>query len=222
MFKDSFFSGLKTILPIILFIIILSWVIGTLFSGIEFIESLFPDSVLDKIGLPDIMIKLVGLLLFCIIVWIIGTISKRPRMSKKFKSWLDPIITRIPLLSHLYSITNQVATKIQKTESFKKVVFVPWPSDKMWVIGFITNENPPSRYFFPEPENMISVALMPAPFTSSWPGIVNRRYIIETDIPVSEAVSYILSLGAAGATEKLREKYYPTERSHSGSEWDFF
>ena len=216
MLKDNFFSGLKTILPIILFIIILSWVIGALFSGIEFIELLFPNGILNTIGLPDIAIKLIGLFLFCVMVWIIGIISKQSRMSKKFKKWLDPVITRIPLLSHLYSITNQVANTLRDTESFKRVVFVPWPHEKAWALAFITNEDPPFKKYLPNPESKVSVVVPAAPLTSYWPITMDRSDIIETDIPVTEAVSNILSLGVAGATKKSMEE------SHPESEWDFF
>ena len=214
--KDSFFAGLRIILPIVLFIIILSWVIGTLFSGIEAVESLFPGTMIDAVGLPEIVIKLVCLILFCVIVWIIGVISKQSRMSKNFKNWLDPIITRIPLLSHLFKITNQVASSLGDTKSFKRVVFVPWPHGMAWALGFITNEKPSFRNYFPEPENMVSVVVPASPLTSHWPLMMNRRNLIETEISVAEAISNILSLGVAGATEKLMEE------SHSDLGWDFF
>ena len=83
MFKDYFFTGLRTILPFVLFIIILGWVVGTLFYWIECIELLFPESMLMAIGLPDVVIKILGLLLICVVVWIIGMIAKQPYMSNK-------------------------------------------------------------------------------------------------------------------------------------------
>ncbi len=202
MFKENFFSGLKTILPIILFIIILSWVIGALFSGIEAIESLFPRSMIDRVGLPDVVIKLIGLSLFCIIVWIIGTISKQPRMSKKFKSWLDPIITRIPLLSHLYSITNQVASTLRDTDSFKKVVLVK-TFENGYEVGFITGENPQGFCESLDESELVSVVLPFSPLTSYRVLIVRPENVIETDVPVSTAISYIISMGAAGAANQI-------------------
>jgi len=215
MFKDSFFTGLRTILPIVLFIIILGWVLGTLFDWIECIELLFPESMLKAIGLPDVVIKLLGLLLICVIVWIIGTISKQPRMSKKFKSWLDPIIYRIPLLSHLFKITNQVASTLRDTDSFKKVVLVKTFNDG-YEVGFITGENPQGFCESLNESELISVVLPFSPLTSYRVLIVKPENVVETDVPVSVAISYIISMGAAGATNQI------VKESHSYIEWDFF
>ena len=202
MMKDNFFSGLRTILPIVLFIIILGWVLGTLFDWIECIELLFPESMLKAIGLPDVVIKLIGLFLFCVVVWIIGIISKQPRMSKKFKSWLDPIITRIPLLSHLYSITNQVASTLRDTDSFQKVVLVK-TTPNAYEVGFITGENPQGFCESLNESELISVVLPFSPLTSYRVLIIKPENVIETDVPVSTAISYIISMGAAGATNQI-------------------
>jgi uncharacterized membrane protein len=212
MIKNNFFAGLKTILPIILLIIILSWVIGGLSSGIEFIESLFPNSVLDVIGLPDVVIKLIWVLLFCVMVWIIGIISKQPRMSKKFKKWLGPVITRIPLLSHLYSITNQVAILQKNSGSFKSVVLVPLLENRAWTVGFITTNKSLFSNYFPTPDEMVSVFMPMTPLTSGLPVTMSRKDIIETNVSVADAIAYIATAGIAGATEKILKE------SHSDSE----
>ena len=215
MIKDSFFTGLKTILPIVLFIIILGWVIGMLFYWIECIELLIPERILNAIGLPNIVIKLLGLLFICIIIWIIGAISKQPRMSKKFKSWLEPLIYRIPLLSHLFKITNQVASTLRDTDSFKKVVLVK-TFNYGYEVGFITGERPQGFCESLNESNLISVVLPFSPLTSYRVLLVKPEDVIETDVPVSIAISYIISMGASGATSEIKKE------SHSILEWDFF
>jgi uncharacterized membrane protein len=205
MVKDNFFSGLRTILPIVLFIIILGWVFGTLFSWIESIELLFPKILFEKLGLPEFVIKLLGLLLLFLIVWIIGLISRQPKMSKKFKSWLDPIIYRIPLLSHLFKITNQVASTLRDTDSFKKVVLVRTFSDG-YEVGFITGENPQGFCESLKESELVSVVLPFSPLTSYRVLLVKPENVIETNVPVSVAISYIISMGAAGATNEIMKE----------------
>lgn len=200
--KDSFFSGLKTILPIVLFIIILGWVVSTLFYAIECIEMLFPDRVLNAITLPDVVIKSLGLLLICIIVWIIGVISKQPKMSKKFKGWLEPVIYRIPLLSHLFKITNQVESTLRDTDSFQKVVLVKTCPDA-YEVGFITGENPQGFCDALKELELVSVVLPFSPLTSYRVILVRPEMVIDTNVPVSTAISYIISMGAAGATNQI-------------------
>jgi len=188
----------------VLFIIILGWVLGTLFNWIEYIQILFPESVIKKIGLPDVIIKLIGLFVFCVAVWIIGVISKQPRMSKKFKSWLNPIITRIPLLSHLYSITNQVASTLRDTDSFQKVVLVKTISNPDgYEVGFLTGENPTAFCEAMNKHRLVSVVVPFSPLTSYRVLLFKPEDIIETNVPVSTALSYIISMGAAGATERI-------------------
>lgn len=215
MIKDNFLKGLRTVLPIVLFIVIIGWITGTLFYWVECIELLFPDRMVTAIGLPDVVIKLLTLFSICVIIWIIGIIANQPNMSRKFKNWLYPIIYRIPLLSHLFSISNKIG---QDAESFKRVVYVPWQNNKAWTLGFVTNENPPEKFRkpFPEPENMVAVVVSASPLTSHQPTMMNRKDLLETDISVPEAIEFILSLGLSEASEKLMEE------SHSESEWDFF
>lgn len=207
MIKENFFSGLRTILPIILFLIILGWVFGTLFYWIECVESLFPDKILDNVGLPDIVIKLIGLLLIFIIVWVIGVISKQPRISAKIRSWLEPVIYRVPLLSHLFKITNQVASTLRDTDSFKKVVLVK-TFENGYEVGFITGENPQGFCESLKESELISVVLPFSPLTSYRVLIVKPENVIETEVPVSTAISYIISMGAAGATNQIVNESY--------------
>ena len=216
MIKSNFIKGLRTVLPVVLFIIIIGWITGTLFYWAECIELLIPDRMLKAIGLPDVVIKLLTLFLICVIIWIIGMIANQPYMNRKFRNWLYPIIYRVPILSHLFNITNKIGGK--KTKSFKRVVYVPWQNNKAWALGFVTNENPPEKFRkpFPEPENMVAVVVSANPLTSHQPTMMNRNDLLEPDLSVPEAIEFILSFGLSEATEKLMEE------SHSVSEWDFF
>ena len=215
MVKDNFFTGLRTILPLVLFIIILGWVFGTLFYWIECIELLFPERMLTAIGLPDIVVKILGLLLICVIIWIIGIIANQPYMSKKFKSWLNPIIYKVPLLSHLFKINNQVESSLRNTDSFKKVVLVK-TCPNGYEVGFITGEDPKVFCNALKKPELVSVVIPFSPLTSYRVLIFKPEDIIEVKMSVSTAISYILSMGVAGATNQI------IKESHSESEWDFF
>lgn len=206
--RDYFFSGLRTILPIVLFVIILSWVVGGLFSGIEAIGSLFPNSMIKSLDLPSWILKTLGLLLICLLIWFIGIISKQPKMSKRFEKWLSPIVYRIPLLSHLYKITNQAASTLQNTNSFKKVVLVQ-TSEGIWEIGFVTGENPQTMCdAIGEP--LISVSIPFSPLTSYRILLVRPGDVKETNISVSAAISFIISMGTAGGVTNEITKESPS------------
>ena len=50
---------------------------------------------------------------------------------------------------------------------------------------------------------LVSVVLPFSPLTSYRVLLVKPENVIETDVPVSTAISYIISMGAAGATNEI-------------------
>ena len=216
MVKDKFFAGLRIVLPIVLFIIIINWGIGLLFDGVEFIEQFFPKSTVGALNLPELVVKLLVLFILFVLICVIGSIYQKPEMRDKVKDWVNPLVKRIPLLSHLFVVTNEVYDTFQRTDSFKSVVLVRSPFIKGWTIAFITNEEPDIIEEVLNKDDMVAVSVPFSPPTSSYLVFFERKDIIETNIPVSSAVSMIVSLGVAGATKKA------IKESCSVLEWDFF
>lgn len=208
--KNNFFAGLRTILPFLLFILLISWILGILFDWIESIESLIPQSTLDSLNMPKMLIRSLELLILCIIVCIIGMVARRPRMSKKFKAWLEPAIYRVPLLSHLFKITNQVTDTLKDADSFKKVVLVRFPMETTWSVGFITGENPESFRKVVGDSDLVSIFIPTTPNpTNGYLVLMNPKDFIDAEVPVSLAITFIISMGAAGAASKIIEESHP-------------
>ena len=211
--KDNFFAGLRTILPFLLFVIILGWVLGVLFYWIDCIQLLFPNSVIDKLNLPDIVIKTIGLVIICFSILCIGVVSRQPRMSRKFKAWLEPVIYRIPLLGNLFRITNQVTSTLKDTDSFKKVVLVQFPTERSWSVGFVTGENPKVLCDAMNKPDLVSVFVPTTPNpTSGFLMFMSPNDFVETNVPVSSAITLIISMGAAGATNEIIEESHSVWR----------
>ena len=200
--KDKFFAGLRIVLPIVLFIIIINWGVGLLFDGVEFIEQFFPKSTVGALNLPELVVKLLVLLILFVLICVIGSIYQKPEMRDKVRDWVNPLVKRIPLLSHLFVVTNEVYDTFQRTDSFKSVVLVHSPFINGWTIAFITNEEPDNIEDVLNKDDMVAVSVPFSPPTSSYLVFFERKDIIETNIPVSSAVSMIVSLGVAGATKK--------------------
>ena len=203
--KGKFFAGLRIILPLVLFVVILNWAVGVLFSGIEAIDSLFPNSVIESLDLPDWVVKTIGLILICLIVWIIGLFASIEKVKNWASAWFEPVIYRVPLLSHLFKITNQVADSLGNSNSFKRVVLVRFPNNDSWAVGFVTNENPSVMRRVLNDSDLISVVVLASPPKSSFVLLVNPKDTIETKISVASALSFIVSMGVAGATNKIIE-----------------
>lgn len=122
--KSAFITGFWKISPFIIFIGIICWMFDLLLSGIEAIESLFPQPIANLLGLPEPIVKLLEIIMICIIILVIGIIAKQENLNKKLEKWITPIIHSIPLLGFLYEITNKVALSLEKAKLFKKAVYV--------------------------------------------------------------------------------------------------
>jgi len=215
MIKNNFFAGVRIVLPFVLFFMILRWIFEVLSSGIE---SILPNSLIEELSLPDLVVKFLGILVVCILVWLVGLISSQPKVNELFSFLLKPIIYRIPLLDSLFKTINQMADTLQLIASFKKVVLVETFSGG-YEPGFVTGINPEEFCEALENYDLVSVVIPFAPLTSFRVTLVEAKKLKEVKISVSKAITYIITFGIVGATKKFAKI---VNESHSESEWDFF
>ena len=205
---NAFLTGILTLLPVILFVVILLWIFNLVLGWVGRITSLLPKSFWDVLDLPETVVNFLGFLILCLIVWSVGLLMKSV-LGKKLRGWIEPIVGRIPLLNSLVKITNQVTPTLKDTRSFKKVVLVRFPTEKTWSVGFITGENP--EIFNSELENPMLVSI----FIPTTPNPTNGFLVLmgpddykETNVPVASAISFIISMGTAGAANEVLKKSY--------------
>jgi len=208
--KERFFVGFKSVLPIILFIIIMDWAVDLIFSVIETLDSFRKLSEIENVDIQNGIKKLIWLIGIIISIyifgWVIGIIKKFPKIQKYLEYFYRSVVDRIPILSHLYGITNQVHDLQKKSESFKSVVLVPIIGDKVWTVGFITTESSIFSKCFSDSEYMLSVYMPMTPLTSGLPVLIPAKYIKQTNVSVPDAIAYIATGGIAGATKKIEEQ----------------
>lgn len=202
---NNLLTGIITLLPILVFIAIIVWLGNLILGWVGRITSLFPQSMWDALGLPEIVVNVLGFLILCCIVWFIGFIMNQNKIGKKLKDWFNPIISKVPLLNSLSKITNQVAITLKDTNSFKEVVLVQFPTEKTWSVGFITGENP--EIFECMGENLVSIFIPTTPNpTNGFLVVMDPKDLKRTETPVPTAISYIISMGTAGATNEIIKK----------------
>lgn len=73
-------------------------------------------------------------------------------------------------------------------------------------VGFITGENPQGFCEALNEPELVSVVLPFSPLTSYRVLLVRPENIIETNVPVSIAISYIISMGSAGAANQIMKE----------------
>lgn len=209
--KKNFLSGIVTLLPIVLFVVVLMWLSNLVLGWVGRLTALFPQKMWDALGLPKVVVNILGFIILCCIVWFVGFIMNQKKIGQKLKDWFNPIISKVPLLNSLSKITNQVTNTLKDTNSFQRVVIVRFPSERTWSVGFITGEKPDMFGDIIGDSHLVSVFIPTTPNpTNGYLVLMSTKDLIETDVPVATAISFIISMGTAGATNEVLKKSYPS------------
>ena len=198
------------ILPTVLFFVILWWVISLILRWIGKIVELFPDAMVDKLWLPEIIIHFLWFLVLCGLIRLLWFVMNQWRVWEKVKACLDPLIEKVPLLSSLTKITNQAASTLQNTNSFKKVVLVRFPIERTWSVWFITWEDLDVFEDASWESDLISVFIPTTPNPANgFLVLLNPKDFIEADVSVADAISFVISMGTVWATSEILKKSHP-------------
>ena len=205
--RNHFITWALLILPTVLFFVILSWLLWLILKWIWNIVELFPDAMVDKLWLPDLLIHFLWFLVLCGLVRMLWFIMNQWRVWEKVKDFLDPLIEKVPLLSSLTKITNQAANTLQNTNSFKKVILTRFPTEKSWSVWFLTGEELDNFENAIWENNLVSVFIPTTPNPANgFLVLLNPRDFVETDVPVSDAISFVISMGTVWAANKILKK----------------
>jgi uncharacterized membrane protein len=135
--RTKIFTGILVILPLGITFLVLKFVFNTL------------DSILDPL-IPDITISLfdhvfhlpgVGIIAFFFLLYLIGLITTNV-LGRKLIHWGDRLFATIPLVKNIYTSSKQLTDAFSATRkgSFRQAVFVEFPQEGNYVLGFVTNE----------------------------------------------------------------------------------
>jgi uncharacterized membrane protein len=152
----------------------------------------FKDRLLDIFGFVHgyavsyVYTILFFVISFFILVWIGREIVKkgRPFVITAF----EHVIERIPLLNSIYRVLKKVITMFTSNDQTiaKEVVYIEYPKDGIWVPAYVTN-----RY-----EDMVVLFIPTSPNpTSGFTVIVNKSKVVESDMDIEGATSFIMSVG---------------------------
>ena len=205
--KSHFLTWLLAILPTLLFFVILAWLLWLILRWVWKIVSLFPEVMLNKIWLPEIVIHFLWFLVLCGLIRLLWFVMNQWHVWEKVKACLDPLIEKVPLLSSLTKITNQAANTLRNTNSFKKVVITRFPIEKSWSVWFITWEDLDVFEEASWESNLISVFIPTTPNPANgFLVFLAPKDFIEVDVSVADAISFVISMGTVWATNEILKK----------------
>lgn len=115
-------------------------------------------------------------------------------------------VARVPLISSIYSLLKQIFETVfsSKTQAFKKVVMLEYPRKGIWILGLVSADlQGEVEAKLPEPMVNVFIPTTPNP-TSGFLIFVPKKDVIEMDMPVEEAIKFIVS-GGLVEPKKVRQ-----------------
>jgi uncharacterized membrane protein len=186
--RAKIFAGILVILPLGITFLILKFVFNTL------------DSILDPL-IPDITISLfqrlyhlpgVGIIAFFLLLYLIGLITTNV-LGRKLINWGDHLFTAIPVVKNIYTSSKQLTDAFSATRkgSFRQAVFVEFPQEGNYVLGFVTNELTDLEH-----QKKVTV-FIPTAFIppQGFLLFVSKEKIFPSQLTVEEAIKAIMSVG---------------------------
>ncbi len=158
----------------------------------RWVKSLLPGRFPDMrlFGIPGM-----GLVFMLALLIVIGLITTN-WLGKKFVLITDHFFAKTPVLSSLYSTLKQLFHTFlgDNTNSFREVVYVEFPRDGCWSIGFVTSLCSES---VPLPDqNMVYVFIPTTPNpTTGYLILIARDQIRQSGMTVEQGLKTVVSMG---------------------------
>lgn len=191
------FTGLLVIVPLAITLSVLDWVIGLLDRTLAILpEAWQPDRLLG-VHIPGF-----GVVLTLIILLAAGATASNI-IGRKFVSWGDAMVRRIPVVRAIYSNVKQVSDTVfsESGNAFRTAVLVQWPRDGVWTVAFITGApgGEVARYLRDE---YVSVYIPTTPNpTSGYFVLMRKSDCVELEMSVDAALKYIVSMGVVAPAD---------------------
>ncbi len=142
-FKNTFLTGLLTVVPLALTLIVSVWLFNQLTDLIPLLLRQIPsDAVEGLLENPAFVfaVRVIGLGLIVLGIYFVGLITKGV-VVRELLAALERLVERVPMVGTLYSTIKQMGYAIFRgggTGVFQEVVLIEYPRTGCYVIGFLT------------------------------------------------------------------------------------
>jgi uncharacterized membrane protein len=186
--RGKIFAGILVILPLGITFLVLKFVFNTL------------DSILDPL-IPNINVFLfhrvfhlpgVGIISFFLLLYLIGLITTNV-LGRTLIGWGDRLFTNIPVVKNIYLSSKQLtdAFSASRKGAFRQAVFVEFPQEGNYVLGFVTNELTDLEHQTKVTVFVPTAFVPPQGFLLFLP----REKLLPSQLTIEEAIKAIMSVG---------------------------
>ena len=185
--RRYFISGLIAWIPIVVTLLVLNFIV-------EFMSSIYQTA--SKYFHFGVDIPGFGILLTLLIIFFTGAFARNFLGKKLTKLW-TLFISKIPLVRTIYLAVKQLLeTMFTKGQAFRKVYLVEYPRKGLWTIAFQTGKGNEAFNAQIGPAGVITLFIPTTPNpTSGFIIFAREDELIPLDMPVDQALKYVISLG---------------------------
>jgi len=189
--RKYFVTGLLILVPLAITLWVLNLIISTMDQSLLLLPERWRPAALIGFNIPGL-----GTILTLVFVFVVGLLTRNFIGKKLVHAW-ELLLTRIPIVSSIYSSVKQVSDTLFSSSgnAFRKAMLVQYPRQGSWTIAFLTG-TPGGDVKNHLTGDYISVYVPTTPNpTSGFFLMMPRADAIELDMSVDEALKYIVSMG---------------------------